>query len=450
MTLRTVDEDLRDPGLARLLSLARERFEALGGVRGRIRVPELRPDEALAIDALWRPKARKRPRRGQDFSCQLTEVNASLLATLGIGLEAALVSTGGPLHLRPQRRADHAARTAVFWDRALAHPLCRDDPAVRAWVARLRRTGALGATPWCTDRGKSLLSSLVVAETLPRDPPIERSTLANECLGDPHALDDGSVVGDRLIALIAAREGRAGDRMTAGERRSLLQRLGVLCDPASATVLTLGLNPIGASPLEQALRILVGGHVVLTLGQLSRARLCFAPSLRIRLCENPAVILRAEDRLGAAAGPLICTGGWPGSAVCALLDVLRDAGATFEHHGDFDWEGLAIHNWLRERYDVRAWRFDAVAYRQAAASISPPAVVLKDPRHRHAPGNPLVAELERQRIAVPEEAVLSQLVADLRKVQPAALGGDRSLSEAAEESGARRCNAAVPIQHRDR
>jgi len=422
MTLRTLDDDLRDPGLARLLSLARERFEALGGVRGRICVPDLSPAEALAIDTLWRRPARKRPRRGQDFSCSLADLDASLLATLGVGLEAALVRTGGPLHLRPQRRAADRARTAAFWDRALAHPLCSDDPAVRAWAERLRGTGALGAAPWSTDRGQSLLSSLAVAETLPRDPPIERSTLANELLGDPHALDDGTVVGDRLVALLAARDGGAGDRRTAGERRSLLQRVGVLCDLASATVLTLGLRPIGESPLERALRLLVGGHVVLTLGQLSRADLRFARELRIRLCENPAVVLRAEDRLGAAAGPLICTAGWPGSAVCALLGFLRDAGATFEHHGDFDWEGLAIHNWLRDRYDVTAWRFDARAYRDAVASTSPPGVILKDPRHRHAPEDPLVAELERQRIAVPEEAVLDQLVADLRQAQTGALG----------------------------
>jgi uncharacterized protein (TIGR02679 family) len=100
--------------------------------------------------------------------------------------------------------------------------------------------------------------------------------------------------------------------------------------------------------------------------------------------------------------------------VCALLDVLRDAGAILEHHGDFDWEGVAIHCWLRDRYDVRPWRFDAAAYREAAASISQRGVVLKDSRHRHAPEDPLVAELAQWRIAVSEETVLDQLVADLR------------------------------------
>src|SRR5436309_13881242 len=83
MTLRTVDDDLEDPGLARLFSLARERLEALGGVRGRVCVPELSPAEALAIDTLWRRTARKRPRRGQDFSCSLSDLDASLRAMLG-------------------------------------------------------------------------------------------------------------------------------------------------------------------------------------------------------------------------------------------------------------------------------------------------------------------------------------------------------------------------------
>ncbi|HSC02284.1 MAG TPA: DUF2399 domain-containing protein [Solirubrobacteraceae bacterium] len=161
------------------------------------------------------------------------------------------------------------------------------------------------------------------------------------------------------------------------------------------------------------MRLLVGGHVVLTLGQLARTRLHFERDLLIRLCENPAVVLRAEDRLGSGSDPLICTGGWPGSAVCALLDALRDAGARFEHHGDFDWEGLAIGRWLRERYGALSWRFDAAAYRSAVAAASTPLPVLKRSRHAAAGDDGLAAELERHGVVVSEEAVLDELVSDL-------------------------------------
>jgi uncharacterized protein (TIGR02679 family) len=112
---------------------------------------------------------------------------------------------------------------------------------------------------------------------------------------------------------------------------------------------------------------------------------------------------------------LVCTGGWPGSAVCALLDALRGAGAHFEHHGDFDWDGVAIHRWLRERYRVGPWRFDTKAYEQALGELSGKRGTLAEPRHRLPIEDPLVVALERHRRAVPEEAVLDVLVGDVRQ-----------------------------------
>jgi len=409
---RTVEEDLRNPGLVRLLATAREKFEAVGGPRGRVRLETLQPHEAEAIDAIWKRSARRRPRRGQPFSCTLRDLEHSLLAMFGLTLEETLCRTGGPLRLRPQERADQAARLAAFWEAALAHDLCLREPRVRTWVEGLRGSGALGGSPFATDRGRSLAISLDIGATFPREPAIERSTLANEILGDPHGLDDGSLAGQRLIAQLAAREGLAGTRLTAGERRALLGRFGVVSDPASATVLVLGLRPVGDSPLEQALRLLAGGHVVVTLGQLARMPVRFERDLLVRLCENPAVVLRAEDRLGATCGPLVCTGGWPGSAVCALLDALREAGARFVHHGDFDWEGVAIGRWLRERYGARSWRFDAAAYRTAVAAAEARLPPLKASRHA-CDDDDLAVELRRCGVAVSEEAVLDELVLDL-------------------------------------
>jgi len=409
MSLTTVDEDLRDRGLARMLTLARTRFEALGGPRGQVTVASLTADEARAIRAIWKRSARRRPMPGQDFRCSLRDLDASLVENLGVTLEDALIRLSGELQLRPAERSEAAARSAEFWEQALAHPVCERGTAAREWVERLRQTGALGARPFESERGETLVPALDVALQLPREPAIERSTLASELLGDPHGLDDGSPIGDRLTGLLTALDGGSDARLTAGERRALLGRFGVLCDPASATVLTLGLHPVGESPLEQAMRALAGSHVVLTLGQLSRSRPRFERGLLVRLCENPAALLRAEDRLGAAAEPLICTGGWPGSAVCALLDALREADARFEHHGDFDWDGIAILRWLSERYGAQPWRFD----RDALVASRAPLPALRPPRHRNPNTDPLVRALHEQGVAVAEETVLDELVRDL-------------------------------------
>lgn len=415
---RTVEEDLNDPGLARLLSEARSKFEARGRPTGSIFLAALSAGEAAAIDAVWRRSGRRRPRRGLDFPCSLRDLDASLIETFGLTLEEVLRRVGGPLRLRPQERDDRQRRVAAFWDQALAHPLCERAVDVRSWVQRLQRTGALGRTPFATPRGEALTASLRLGATLPREPSIERSTFANEMLGDPHALDDGTAVGSLLIQQLAAREGLQAGRLTAGGRRALLRSYGVLCDPASATVLTLGLAPIGDSPLEQAVRLLAGSHVVLTLGQLAATAPKFPPGLLVRLCENPAVVLRAESQLGARTKPLVCTGGWPGSAVCALLDALKLAGARFEHHGDFDWEGLAIAEWMRDRYDAQPWRFGAADYRAGIDSAAAALPKLRSPRHRQRSDDALAAALGAHGVAVSEEAMLDDLVSDLAELPP--------------------------------
>lgn len=408
-----VEEELSDPALARLFAEARRKFEARGGPTGRIAISALRPDEAAAIDAWWKRSARRRPRRGTDFPCSLQDLDVSLSAMFGLTLEQVLETVGSPLRLRPQERDVEEQRRGAFWSAALADPLCEREAAVLSWVRRLRSTGALGRTPFATERGEALMISLRVGAMLPREPTIERSTFANETLGDPHGLDESTEAGRLLTQQLAARISVPAGTLTAGDRRALLRRFGVLCDPASATVLTLGLAPTGDSALERAVRLLNGSHVVLTLGQLVAMPPRFAPALRVRLCENPAVVLRAESQLGASAGPLICTGGWPGSAACALLDSLAAAGARFEHHGDFDWEGLAIARWLGDRYDVRPWRFGASDYHSIVQGTRTTLPALRPPRHSQPAGDPLTAALLEHGVAASEEATLDELMSDL-------------------------------------
>jgi uncharacterized protein (TIGR02679 family) len=260
-----------------------------------------------------------------------------------------------------------------------------------------------------------LAEALDLGDRLPSPSPIERTRLATELAGDPHALDDDHALSRLMLSQLAARADMARPSV-AVERRALWQQFGVLADPASADVLTLGLRPLPLGPLAQALLLLHGRHFRLTVGQLTAEPLQFAGDVDVFLCENPTVLTAAEMRLGTDCPPVVCTDGWPGSATWMLLERLSNAGARLRHHGDFDWDGLRIALLLEERFGVRPWRFDATSYRTGIARH-------RD-RTRRLTGRPvkeeatpeLVTAMKEQGLELHEEAVLDELLEDLAAV----------------------------------
>lgn len=101
----------------------------------------------------------------------------------------------------------------------------------------------------------------------------------------------------------------------------------------------LGLRPTpGSSYARSCLeRTLAGTPDLLTLHGLQRHPLRFPGVAVVFSCENRTVIEAAADALGAQAPPLVCTSGWPNSAVCLLFEMLIAGGAEIRHHGDFEW-----------------------------------------------------------------------------------------------------------------
>ena len=75
------------------------------------------------------------------------------------------------------------------------------------------------------------------------------------------------------------------------------------------------------------------------------------------VCENPNIVAIAADRLGAACAPLACTDGMPSAAQQTLLAQLAAAGARLRYHGDFDWPGLVIGNFVMREFGAEPWRF---------------------------------------------------------------------------------------------
>lgn len=144
----------------------------------------------------------------------------------------------------------------------------------------------------------------------------------------------------------------------------------------------------------------------LTLHQLRLAELrCRAD--RIYICENPAVLRLAAERLGPSSAPLVCTEGVPSAAVHRLLATAPDA--ELHWRNDFDWTGVRLTAAALRRYpNARPWRMSAADY---GAAI--PGIALSGPRAL-TPWDPELSDaMARKGRAVMEESLLHSLLADL-------------------------------------
>jgi uncharacterized protein (TIGR02679 family) len=100
---------------------------------------------------------------------------------------------------------------------------------------------------------------------------------------------------------------------------------------------------------------------------------------------------------------------------------LRARGATIHYHGDFDWDGVRIATLLRERFGVRAWRFDAASYRAGLERHPQRARALDGRPARGDTDAALVAAIRETGLELHEEAILEELLDDLAQARPGAL-----------------------------
>lgn len=424
---------LSSPGLRRPLAEARRALERHGReLRGSVRIAPLSKEEARELSGLL---GRRRPfRRGESCAVELSRLDQALRTGTRwrVGLwEAVELAHDRPLGDEPARKASELAAVDALWNDALEHELCRHDQRVAAWIDSLRSTGALAravpALRWrplgerLEAQSALLRDSLVVLAALRgrsarREPPTARTLIADELFGDPHALDDGRPLERILTGALAFLAG-VQRPVSAIDRRELWRHAGASLDALSASVLVLGLRPAPEGPYARSCleRTLAGTPDLLTLHGLQRDPLRFPGAAVVFSCENRTVIEAAAGALGAQAPPLVCTSGWPNSAVSVLFEMLIDGGAEIRHHGDFEWGGVRIAAWLRARLGASRWRYDAPSYETAASANGirgkplagrPPATSV-DP-------DLIPAMLARGR-TVHEEAVLDQLLDDLAR-----------------------------------
>lgn len=392
------------PELNRLVDRLHARFErGIDGPHLTLPNPELGERKAVAA-LLGRPVS-----RGRSIRVAIADLEQVIQqAGLAPDLRTAVEQLRGPLRdLTREKTAEQRAWQSVFEAvQAEAIQLGMQD-----WLESIRKDGLLKRlAKGKPDQAATFLQqALDVIKRLPGNGQT-LSTLAATTLGDAHALDASRPVATLVKRAIGQPETIHAEQDQDENERELWARAGILVGGAvTSTVLVLNLPAAGtgysANVIHQATHY--GQPVWLTLRQLVRDPPRWAVDGRtIYVCENPAVVAEAADRLGPRCAPLVCTCGQPRAAVSHLLFQLREAGAELAYHGDFDWPGITIANGIMHRFGARPWRFDETAYRHAA-----------DQGTMRLKGGPVTAKwdpaltqaMREKNIAIPEERVLETL-----------------------------------------
>jgi uncharacterized protein (TIGR02679 family) len=350
------------------------------------------------------------PTRGASLSVPLAAlegilVNAGICTNLYEAIEALAAEQ---LTLHRERIASESA-----WSAALAtlEARCASNATVRVWLARLRETGVLariaGRDP---EHATHLVEfGLRLCERLPgRAVPLPE--LAADLLNDAHALDAATPYGTIAMHFIAVITSSSLPT-DAAQRRDAWAAVGVLCDDLSSSVLSLNLPAVGDSPAARSLRFYreMGEPCRVLLRHVMRDPPAFDTGHSVVfVCENPAVVAAAAQRLGIKTAPLVCTEGQPTTAVRLLLDQLSRSGCRLLYHGDFDWPGIQIANLMHARHSASAWRMSVEDY-----CAAPKAVPLEGAAvEAHWDGR-LASCMTEDGRSVHEEQVLATLLGDL-------------------------------------
>lgn len=401
-----VAERLARPALAPLVDeLARRYGEGAGIEPTRVTLRDLTTEnrralaDLLGLDRLP-PKTLRLPVSRVRDALSMSEPS----------LRPVLESLRGPLGDRRSAIAQDQAARAALWS-WLADTVTGIDlgsgQGLNEWVALVRAAGVRGGLDATRAR---LAAAAAVLRALPADG-VPLAAFAADHAGGPHELDNGRALA--AVVLDAVAVGTAQPRAADAEStRALWESVGVVPDPLSSSVLTLGLQGAGASPLDRWLSTAAANAepLVLTLANLRRWPVQSLPAVAcLFVVENPSLVAAAAD-LRWAGPPIVCSAGRPSLAVVTLLRQLTASGAAAYQHADFDPAGLSITAWLAERAGTIPWRMGAADYGLYADDGAPLAGPVPD-----TPWDPALREaMESHRRVVYEEQLRSQLVAAMQ------------------------------------
>jgi uncharacterized protein (TIGR02679 family) len=312
---------------------------------------------------------------GKTLRVPTNELETRLVrAGLCASLHEALETLDGPIRSRPEA----TRRENAIWDELVT----AFDAAIANWHALLtthrpdlselaHSLSRLRNTPKPLDRAalrtlcqrdatcaRELLDSLTsifnaLADAAPAA--IPRTQLAAAALGDSHALDSNTLLFRAMARLTQQPDISPRDVWT---------HYRILPDEVSSSVLVLNLR-FRETPLGEAVNRFAdaGEPCRLLLRHCNQLTPHLIGTTPIFVCENPSVLEAAAIELGAACPPLICTEGQPALACQKLLIACHEQQLQLRYHGDFDWGGIRIANYLRRIVPtITPWRYQTNDY----------------------------------------------------------------------------------------
>jgi uncharacterized protein (TIGR02679 family) len=404
--------------LTSLRKRLRQRFERgpANGKLERLRISNLGEDEHAALAGLIGRPARF----SSSIQIDVSAIDAALSrAGIAASLRDALELIDGPIVHAETARTDLRAR----WASAIS---TIDDPDLSSF---LQTPSGLGLLKRLSNSQTEIAARLCSrADTVLKVLPVRgmtRAQLAATTLGDAHALDGGQAVATLVLAAWRERiepqqihehdslpiEGRTTVEIGDERVRDIWAKAGVLVNELARPALFLNLDIDG----RRTPPLLSGEPSYASLRFLLRSNPAWDVKGRnIYVCENANLLAIAADKLGANCAAMVCTDGMPAAAQRVMLHQLVTAGGRLRYHGDYDWPGLRIGNYVIREYGALPWRFDASEYLTAVARAPRPGLALAGPEVGASWDESLTAAMRVHQLAIAEESLADELLKDLR------------------------------------
>ena len=401
------------PEYARLLAAARRSLERTGGDLGAtITVQHPEDPERKAIIGIT---GQYRAEGSAQIGVRIADLDRAVREATGTGLVDLLERIGPALKDRPadRRRLADGREAAV---RSAENSFLNAHDWYRAWLTEISADGTLTRLVNAAEAERIGHAVRVLEAVERRTEPVQLAELAAATTGDTKALNHGTTLGTLVLRALALRAG-IGKPVTTEQRRDLWDAHGVIVDDLASRVLVLNLvargDGLGEWLTDAGTR---GVPFYVTLQQLIAMPVlpAVAADPTVHVCENPAVLRRAAADLGPRSRPLICTEGQPSTAFHRLAGAITASGGRLRYHGDFDWPGIAIANFVIRRHNATPWRLSAVDYREAVREDLDHVKLSGPPQPT--PWDPALADaMAVTARAVYEESVADPLIADLAR-----------------------------------